>query len=344
MIQLDSRWILMCLGLVFALGTAAQPAWKDSPAVRALYAQAKQEGKVVIWGPQQREVDWIPEAFNSMFPGIEVQWLGDNNIITKAIAESRAGRNDVDVIHTSLGGVLPLNQRDMLAVVDWSAFGTAPGNTDLGGKVGLTNNLIYAVVYNKDKVKPADLPKNWSDLLEPKYKGKMVGSVFLLPRLVGFLGVVWGEDKALQFARDLVDKTDILLTRAPRESFLQSGERLYAVGDFDSASQFWASQGLPVDFVIPQPVAATQFVSTVLAKAAHPNAARLLAGWMTTPEAKQLRRKMRFETDIRPGADNDLARELQAPGVPIVIENEQNMALREQLYNKANPILSGQKR
>ncbi len=344
MTRTASKWVLMLLGLLLAMAAAAQPAWKDSPAVRALYAQAKQEGKVVIWGPQQREVDWIPEAFNSMFPGIEVQWLGDNNIITKAIAESRAGRNEADVIHTSLGGVIPLNQRDMLAVVDWTPFGTAPGNIEMGGKAGLTNNLIYAVVYNKDKVKPADLPKNWTDLLDAKYKGKMVGSVFLLPRLVGFLGVAWGEDKALQFARDLVDKTDILLTRAPRESFLQSGERLYAVGDFDSASQFWASQGLPVDFVIPQPVAATQFVSTVLAKAAHPNAARLLAGWMTTPEAKQLRQKMRFETDIRAGADNDLAKKVQAAGSTVVIENEQNMAAREQIYNKANPILSGQKR
>jgi iron(III) transport system substrate-binding protein len=344
MIRLVSRWVLILVGVAVALGAVAQPAWKDSPAVRALYAQAKQEGKVVVWGPQQREVDWIPEAFGSMFPGIEVQWLGDNNVVTKAIAESRAGRNEVDVMHNSLGGVIPLNQRDMLAVVDWPQFGTAPSNVDLRGKVGLTNNLIYAVVYNKDKVKEADLPKNWTDLLDPKYKGKMVGSVFLLPRLVGFLGVAWGEEKALQFARDLIDKTDILLTRAPRESFLQSGERLYAIGDFEAGSQFWASQGLPVDYVIPQPVAATQFVSSVMAKAAHPNAARLLAGWMTTPEAKRLRLKMRYETDIRPGADSDLARKLQAPGSTIVIENEQNMAAREQIYNKANPILSGQKR
>ena len=344
MIQLGSRLVSVLLGVVFASSAAAQTAWKDSPAVRALYAQARQEGKVVVWGPQQREVDWIPQAFGGMFPGIEVQWLGDNNVITKAIAEARAGRNEVDVMHNSLGGIIPLNQRDLLAVPDWSPFGTTASNIELGGKVGLTNNLVYAVVYNKDKVKEADLPKNWTDLLDPKYKGKMVGSAFLLPRLIGFLGIVWGEDKALQFARDLVDKTDILVTRAPRESFLQSGERLYAVGDFEAASLFWASQGLPVDYVVPQPVAATQFGSAVLAKAPHPAAARLLAGWMTTPEAKRLRQTARFETDIRPGADSDLARKLRAQGGTIVIETEQNMAAREQIYTKANPILSGQMR
>ena len=193
MIQLGSRLVSVLLGVVFASSAAAQTAWKDSPAVRALYAQARQEGKVVVWGPQQREVDWIPQAFGGMFPGIEVQWLGDNNVITKAIAEARAGRNEVDVMHNSLGGIIPLNQRDLLAVPDWSPFGTTASNIELGGKVGLTNNLVYAVVYNKDKVKEADLPKSWTDLLDPKYKGKMVGSAFLLPRLIGFLGIVWGE-------------------------------------------------------------------------------------------------------------------------------------------------------
>jgi iron(III) transport system substrate-binding protein len=338
------RLAAMVLCILFVPHASAQSGWKDSPAVRTLYAKAKQEGKVVIWGPQQREVDWIPEAFGSMFPGIEVQWLGDNNLITKVIAEARAERHEVDVVHTSLGGIIPLDQRDLLAVVDWSMFGTSAGNIDLGGKAGLTNNLVYAVVYNNQKVKESELPRNWTDLLDPRYKGKMVGSVFLLPRLVGFLGVEWGEDKALQFARDLADKTDILLTRAPREAFLQSGERLYAVGEFEAASAYWAAQGLPVSYVIPQPVVATQFASVVLAKAAHPNAARLLAGWMTTPEAKRMREKMRFESDIRPGSDGEMAKKLHASAVKIVIETEQNMALREQIYDKASAILSGQKR
>jgi len=338
------RCALGALWLLCVASAWAQSSWKDSPAVRALYDKAKQEGKVIIWGPQQREVDWIPEPFGSMFPGIEVQWLGDNNIATKAIAEARAGRHDVDVFHTSLGGIIPLNQRELLATIDWSIFGTAGSNVALGGKVGLTSNHVYAVVYNAEKVKESDLPRQWTDLLDPRYKGKMAGSLFLLPRLVGFLGLEWGEDKALQFARDLVDKTDILLTRAPRDSLLQSGERVYAVADFDSAGMFWASQGLPVKYVIPQPAAAVQFVTSVLDKAPNPNAARLLAGWMTTPEAKRAREKMRFESDYRPGSESELGRKLHASGIKILFENESNMALREQIYKKATPILSGQKR
>lgn len=329
--------------LVLVQAALAQSSWKDAPAVKALYEKAKQEGKVVVWGPQQREVDWIPDAFGAMFPGIKVEWLGDNSVITKAIAEARAGHYEVDVMHNSLGGVIPLNQRELLASVDWSLFGVPAHNVAMGGKAGLTNNLVYAVVYNTQRVKPADLPKHWTDLLDPRYKGKMTGSSFLLPRLVGFLGMEWGEDKALQFAKDLVSKTDILITRAPRESLLQSGERLYAVGEFEAAARFWAKQGLPVNYVIPEPVAANQFVSAVMAKAPSPNAARLLAGWMASQEAKRVREKVRFETDLRPGSEADLAKKVRASGAKIVFENEQNMAAREAIYNKASPILSGQR-
>lgn len=344
MIRTLSGWLAAAAGLLCAFSACAQTSWKDSPAVKALYEKARMEKKVIVWGPQQRVVDWIPEAFGRAFPGIEVQWLGDNNIATKAIAEARAGRHEVDVFHSSLGGVLPLNQRDLFVKIDWSMFGTQGDSVALDGKAGFTHNSVYAVVYNAQKVKPSDLPQQWTDLLDPRYKGKMVGSGFLMPRLVGFLGLAWGEDKALQFARDMVAKTDILLTRAPRDPFLQSGERLYAVGDFDSAGLYWAAQGLPVDFVIPQPVAAVQFVAAAMAKAPNPNAARLLAGWMTTTEAKHARETMRYESDYRPGSDSPHAKRLHAMKARMFFESENNMADRESIYKKADPILSGQKR
>ena len=53
---------------------------QDSPEVKKLYEAAKKEGKVIVWGTQRREVEWIPAAFGAMFPGIEVQVLGDNEI------------------------------------------------------------------------------------------------------------------------------------------------------------------------------------------------------------------------------------------------------------------------
>ena len=249
---------------------ARRPAWQDSPEVKKLYEAAKKEGKVIVWGTQRREVEWIPAAFGAMFPGIEVQVLGDNEIATRAISEARAGRHQVDVYWHSLTGTMPLVQRDLLVANDWTPFGVVKENTAFDGKMGFTSNIVYTIVYNTKAVKESDVPKNWTDVLDPRLKGKMTASMFLAPRFVGALGIAWGEEKALQYARDLREKTDILLTRAPRESLLQSGERVISVGEIDSQVRAWIAEGLPVAFVVPEPVIVGQFGASVMAQGAEP--------------------------------------------------------------------------
>ena len=128
-------------------------------------------------------------------------------------------------------------------------------------------------------------------MLDPRLKGKMTASMFLVPRFVGALGIAWGEDKALQYARDLREKTDILLTRAPRESLLQSGERVISVGEIDSQVRAWIAEGLPVAFVVPEPVIVGQFGASVMAKAPNPNAARLMAGCLASIDGKKAARE-----------------------------------------------------
>jgi ABC-type Fe3+ transport system substrate-binding protein len=242
----------------------------DQDKVKALHAAAKKEGQVIIWGTQRREVEWIPAAFGKLFSGIDVQFLGDNDIAVKAIAEARAGRHQVDVYQNSLTGTLPLVQRDLLANIDWSLFGIDSRNIAFDGKMAYTSNIVYTVAYNNKLAKDADAPKDWIGILDERYKGKGASSTFLLPRLIGALGLAWGDDKALQFARDIVAKTNLLLTRAPRESLLQSGERVYAFGEIDSLIRAVAAEGLPVSQVVPQPVVVGQFGATIMKNAPAP--------------------------------------------------------------------------
>ena len=95
--------------------------------------------------------------------------------------------------------------------------------------MGFTSNIVYMIVYNTKLAKESDVPTNWAAIADERFRGKTTSSLFLPPRFVGALGIAWGEDKALHYARDLREKTDILLTRAPRESLLQSGERVIRV-------------------------------------------------------------------------------------------------------------------
>src|SRR5215475_11767373 len=289
----------------------------DHGRVDKLYAAAKQEGRVIIWGTQRREVEWIPAAFAKAFPGIEVQFLGDNDIAVKAIAEARAGRHQIDVYQNSLTGTLPVVQRDLMGGVDWSPFGIDKRNLVFDGKMALTSNIVYTVAYNNKLVKDADAPGNWADILDERYRGKGASSAFLLPRLIGGLGLAWGEDKALQFARDIVARMNLLLTRAPRESLLQSGECIYAFGEIDSLIRAVAAEGLPVGQVVPEPVVVGQFGVTIMKNAPHPNAALLLAGFLATAEGNAARLQATSQADYGPTSDNALAKKLHAGGLPV---------------------------
>ncbi|MFL6799849.1 MAG: ABC transporter substrate-binding protein [Xanthobacteraceae bacterium] len=345
--QWCARYVLGAAAAVFAFALApgaarAQPL--GSPKLQQLYETARKEGRVMIWGTQRREVEWIPAAFSMAFPGIEVEFLGDNDIAVKAIAEARSGRHQLDVYQSSLTGTLPVVQRDLLAVVDWSPFAIDARNVAFDGKMALTSNIVYTIAYNKRLVKEADAPTTWASILEQRYRGKGAASAFLLPRLIGGLGLAWGEEKALQFARDIVATMELLLTRAPRESLLQSGERQYAFAEIDSLIRSVAAEGLPVGQVVPEPVVVGQFGVSILKNASHPNAARLLAGFLATPEGKAARLKATSQADYGPTADNAFAKLLHSGKLQVVWDRPDNMAQREALFGRAAAILTGQAR
>ena len=162
-----------------------------------------------------------------MFPGIDVQFLGDNDIAVKAIAEARAGRHQVDVYQNSLTGTLPVVQRDLLRRLDWSPFGIDKRNIAFDGKMAYTSNIVYTIAYNTKSVKEADVPKTL---------GRYARRALSRARCVQHVPAAAADRRARDWSgarrkrcsshRDVVAKMNFLLTRAPRESLLQSGERL----------------------------------------------------------------------------------------------------------------------
>jgi iron(III) transport system substrate-binding protein len=330
------------LAVVALLASSAAADWKETPAVKALHEQAKKEGQVVIWGPSRRDIEWIPQSFAKVFPGITIEFVGDNDVATRAIAEARGGRYALDVFWNSVTATMPLIQRNLTTAVDWTPFGIDQNSTAFDGKMANANTVAYVVSYQKGIVQPGDAPLSWDRLLDERYRGKMVGSLFLLPRLVGGLSLAWGEPRALQYARDLVRNTDFMLTRAPRETFVASGERRYAVGEIDGYVRRLIRDGVSFDFTIPEPVVLVQFGPTVMAKAPHPNAARLLAGYLASDEGRAERLAVTGQVDYGPKSDNEVARKIHSGEMTAVFDLPSNQKEREEAIRKAGPIIAGQ--
>jgi iron(III) transport system substrate-binding protein len=334
--------LLIASTIAFTAGIA-DAAWQDEPAVKALYEKAKQEGQVVIWGPARAEIEWIEPAFSKVFPGIKVPFVGDNDVFTRAIAEARGGRHQVDVMWTSINGGILFSTRQLAAKVDWPALGLKDAQTAFDSQMLFATRSMWIVTFDPSKLKAADLPDTWEGYLDPKFKDKMIANPFLLPRLAGSLSLTWGEEKALDFVRRLVNSQDIMLTRAPRETFLKSGERLLALGEIDGTYRRQAKRGTPYGIKVPQPVVFTQFGAMVMANAPHPNAARLLAAWLATEGGRAARQEAtgRLEYD---NPDSELARKLRAGTIPVIVEKPEDTKRRDDAINKAMPIVARRQR
>ena len=324
------------------LTAMAQSQWQDNPAVKSLYEQAKSEGEVAIWGPVQYEVDWIQAEFAKRFPGIAVKGVGDLQAATKLIAEARANRHSVDVWQNSLGGMLEVQKRGLLAKVDWQSFGLPAPRMLFDGEGLAVHNFIYSTLYAKEFVKQAELPKTWDDLLDPKWKGKMVSQDFLFTRLMGFLALEWGEERTEKWGRAMIADQKLLIVNSPRESFLKTGERVLAVGDSVGQSFQYSDSGVPTGYTILDIVPAVQFMLSVMKDAPHPNAARLLAAWLATDDGLAAREKLVHGFSIKPGSKSKLAAEIQAAKAKVVLEDLSTMAQRAELYKKFSPLARGQ--
>src|SRR5215510_11363785 len=91
-----------------------------SEAIAQLYAGAKKEGTVIIWGPTDAIIyRKMQETLDKQYPGIKIEHFESipEPLVQRIIAESQAGKPaSVDIIQSgSLRAVRPLIDRDMLA-------------------------------------------------------------------------------------------------------------------------------------------------------------------------------------------------------------------------------------
>jgi iron(III) transport system substrate-binding protein len=326
------------------LAGASTAAAQQAAAIQALYEEARREGEVIVWGTQQRDMNWIPRAFAERFPGVAVKVAVDGEIATRAANEGRSGRYEVDALWTSVPAAALLVQRRLATAIDWPMFGVSPDDLGFDGQMGFTNNNVYVVAYSAEHSKDADVPGAWADLADSRFAGKLVASLYSLPPVIGALGQAWGEERALQYSRDLLNQAEILVTRGPRDAFLKSGERPYAVAEIDSLARLWGADGLPIRYKVPEPVIAAQFGILPMANAPHPNAARLLAGWLASREGKAARERAAGSIDYRAGSSSELARRLHASGAKIIFDSAEEVRAREAIANRATLILTGMMR
>jgi iron(III) transport system substrate-binding protein len=280
----------LLLSAVAAFATASMSAsgqsWEET------VAAAKKESKVVFYNNlQPNGIEPLLAKFRAAVPGIQPEQirLGSNPLIERFHTEFNAGRHLADVLIT-----FPDERIVEGLKVGWMAEWTPPELSNFPPVINEANKLYTlqyareAIIWNKTLVKPADEPKEWTDLFDPKWKGK----VGMNPpwRSVSIQQVVaFWEDKGIANPAEKLKANEVRF-------FEGSGGIIQAVvrGDVriaeltDLPLNPLLEDGAPVGFVYPASgTTLSANKAFVAAKAPHPNAARVFMNWLMTKEGQE---------------------------------------------------------
>jgi iron(III) transport system substrate-binding protein len=287
---------LAALAVALAMQTLPAAALPEAtPVTPALVEAAKKEGKVVFYTAVDVEAaEKVAAAFRQKYPGIEIQVerSGSERLFQRVGQEYGSNIANVDVINTSDAAhyILWKRQGWLSPYVPEDVAKHYGDNADPDGLYATWRATLSPIAYNTKFVKPDQAPKSFADLLDPKWRGLIVKAH------PGYSGTILTA--TAQIARELgweylakLGKQRIMQVQSSTEppKKLAIGERP-VMADGNEYNLFTLKEGgSPVEIVYP--AEGTPFVpspSAVMAKAPHPNAARLLQSFLYTAETQQL--------------------------------------------------------
>jgi iron(III) transport system substrate-binding protein len=294
--------------------------------VAQLYAQAKAEGEVDFWGPEDKdEINSLAATFNQKYPGIKVvdYEIEAGDMMPKIITGARAGNPGLDAGEGGLGDVAQLLDRNLVQDhTNWGGLLPLPQDAQLqNGKLLAWYNILHPIGYNTNLVSAADAPKTWNDLLDPKWKGKII----IEPRAKSFqyMGVSLGEQGLVDYMKKLKAQNPIYVNGGSTVvQQLAAGVAPIAVGMYSyQIDQLRDQKHAPIDWTAPSPIGADQNVVFTVVGAKHPAAAQLWVDWLASDEGLTAQRTLDGKGSILEGPDADTVKQANAT---LVVETEQN--------------------
>jgi iron(III) transport system substrate-binding protein len=224
-----TRVTIVCLVMLFHWNMAAHGAEGDSRSI-ALVESAKKEGKMVFYTSVETEfARSLTSAFEAKYPFIKTDIFRSTHdkIFSRMNIERQTSTFTADVVSVGEFETYHMQKRGFIAPYK-SPFAAAypEGFKDPNGYwTDLYDNLIVTA-YNNSRVKRDEIPKRYEDLLQPRWKGRMVLDQNE-DRWFANMLYLMGEKRGMEFMQALA-KQDVAI-RNGRSLVTQ----LMSAGEFD---------------------------------------------------------------------------------------------------------------
>jgi iron(III) transport system substrate-binding protein len=303
---------------------------------------AEQEGQVVIYKISE-DSEW--HAFQKRFPKIKVTLVSGraSQLQPRLLTERRAGKFLADVIR--LGGGTSTSLFKAKALDPIAPAFILPEVKDqtkwLDGKHHYNDGegqyvFVYAASplhllgYNQKIVDPQTL-RSYSDLMDPKWKGKITMKD---PKEPGggspLLFLYYNPQLGPEYIKKLFKQAGLTLLRDDRQQtdWLASGKYPIAITAKANEVEEAKAQGLPVDVINSHAfkkdgvgLEAGGTMVGLVNKAPHPNAAKVLINWFLSREGQMAVQR----TGLNEPGQNSLREDIPKDHLPVPLQRQKGV-------------------
>jgi iron(III) transport system substrate-binding protein len=296
-------------------GTGSSPtpsaaAASDDPALKSLLQAARAEGTVSVYSSASPDViNRLNAAFTAKYAiKTDLTRLASGALTTRFAAEANGGKVVDDVLQTSDTAFLDQAKAKnwLLKTADLPAAKSWPTKY-WDGIVALSALEPISITYNTQLVKSADIPKKWTDLVDPKFKGKIL---FVDPRGVA-VWAAWCLLMKQTYGDSFLTKLGqqnlkLVASAIPGVQSLAAGEAWLLTPSAHWGNVSLIAQGAPIEDSYPSPTTGIEQFMGVAANSPHPNAAKLYLNYMLTIEGQEAMNK-ELAHSVLPGVKGGLA-------------------------------------
>ena len=289
-----------CGGGSSSSAPAADASKAEAAADSELVAAAKEEGKLVVYGSCEEEyLAAACENFQEKY-GIEVQYQRLSTGEVQSKIEEEAGNPSGDVWFggttdpyniAASEGLLEAYEAENASHLIGDVYRDADGYW-----YGIYKGILGFMV-NRDELDRMGIeePKDWKDLLDPKYKGLIWLSNYntagTAKLVVNTMIQKYGHDEGIQYLVDL-DKNVQVYTKSgsgPSKN-VGTGECVIGIGFLhDGITQIEDNGYGNIDLIIPSTGTSFEVGATAIFKGCkHPNAAKLWIEYALSPDCVEL--------------------------------------------------------
>jgi iron(III) transport system substrate-binding protein len=303
MFTIRRRNFIIGSSALLALGAgpkvSAQPAPSMTPREKELYDAAKKEGGELTWYTAHSDditAQALGRSFESIYPGIKVNVLRTTAQVAyqRITQEIKASAIQCDVLSsTDIGHSVELKAKgafEKYIPENASKVLDIYKGYDPDGYYFVTSAGLIGIGYNTAKVKEADAPRNWTDLLDPRWKDNIALGH---PGFSGYVGT-WALTLRNQYGWDFFEKLAKNNPRVGRSindtvTMLNAGESAVAGSGPAATLLESVKKGNPLALVYPIDGSVLIIApSSIMKGCKHPNAARLFMEFLLSPGASQI--------------------------------------------------------